>query len=370
MKRIYLDAAAGLSPNPSSLHREGVKAARGLTAARQAAAEALGAHPDEIIFTSGGTEANNLAIFGIPKGEVIVGATEHASILESARARGGVVIAPVESNGQINLAELKKLVTLKTVLVSVMYVNNEMGAVNNVKEVAKIIRHFRRTHNTVTPYLHTDACQAANYFNLKVEQLGVDLLTLNSLKLSGTPGAGILYVRRGVPLKPLIYGGGQEAGRRAGTENVPAVNALAKALTTAVGNYEKNFKKVSALREYFIGQVLKQIPEVYLNGPPEGGAPHIVNFSFSGVRGEQVVLMLDSASVAVSTGSACALPEHDDSYVIMALGKRVDEARSAVRFSFLPTTTKGELTKTIKILKNIITNLRQANNDYAANLTL
>lgn len=370
MKRIYTDSAAGLQPNPSSLHLEGVKTAEILKTARQEVAAVVGAHPDEIIFTSGGTESNNLAIFGAPAGQILVSAVEHSSVLMPAKVRGNFQIIPVDKEGRVQLEVLKNLLNKNTALVSVMYVNNELGTVQPIEEVAKIIRRFRKQHNSHLPYFHVDACQATRHFNLDVRKLGVDLLTFNGNKLAGVLGAGVLYVKRGVKLKPLLYGGGQEAGRRAGTENVPAITRLAEALTLAQKGREKESKKLSNLRQYFIKEVIKHIPAVELNGSLTDSAPYLVNFSFSDLLGEQVVLELDAKGVAASTGSACATHKYDDSYVILALNKSAERARSAVRFSFSPSITKEEVVKIIKILKTIINNLRQANHAYSANLTL
>ncbi len=370
MKRIYLDAAAGLSANASSLHQEGVKAGQVLKEAREKVASVLGAHSDEIIFTSGGTESNNLAIFGVQNGEILVSAIEHSSVLAPAKVRGNYQIIPVDGEGKANLDTLKNLLNKNTVLVSVMYVNNEIGTVQPIAEIAKIIRRFRKHHNSALPYLHVDACQATRHFNLDVRQLGVDLLTLNGSKVSGDLGAGVLYVKRGVKLKPLLYGGGQEAGRRAGTENVPAITRLAEALTKANKTRVKEFDRLTKLRTYFIKEVLKKIPDAKLNGSLADSAPQIVNFSFLGVLGEQVVLALDAKGLATSTGSACAISEHDDSYVIMALNKSVERAKCAVRFSFRPDISQRDLAKVISILKSVITNLRTNNHAYAANLTL
>lgn len=370
MKKIFLDVAAGVRANPASLHAAGVKAGRELEAARQLVAETLGAHPDEIIFTSGGTESNNLAILGLPEGEVIVSSIEHASVLAPAAARGrGVIILPVDSAGKVKIEKLAELITPQTVLVSIILANNEIGTIQSMAEIAKVVRQARRRLGTVTPYLHTDACQAARFIPLDVNKLGVDLLTLNGSKLIG-PGTGVLYRRRGIPLKPLLYGGGQEGSLRPGTENVAGISAFARALAQAQKSCLKESKRLIKLRDYFIKAVKKNIPEAELNGHLSERLPNNINFSFPGVLGEQVVLELDAKGIAVSTGSACAIPKHDDSYVIMALGKDKNHAISALRFTLSQNTTAADLNYVLKILISIITKLKKTNHDYSSQFTL
>lgn len=388
MKQIYFDTAAATPldpkvgkimaevaqknwPNPSSLHAGGVAAAKALALARQEIAAVINARPAEIIFTSGGTEANNLAVLGVPEGEIIVSAIEHSSVLAPAARRAGAVrVLPVLSNGLVNLPILKTLLNKNTVLVSIMYANNEIGTIQPIKEIAKIIRAHRAKFNTALPYFHIDACQAARFLDLNVQSLGVDLMTINGGKIYGPKGAGLLYVRKGVNLAPLIYGGGQEDGRRGGTENVPAATGLAAALRLANKLKNTESKKLIALRDYAVKKIQTEIKEAVLNGDPVLRLPNNLNFSFSGVWGEQLVLELDAVGIAASTGSACAIPKHDDSYVILALKKGREVARGAVRFTFGREIKKTDLDYLVKQLKIIIPKLRFAHHAYAADPVL
>ncbi|MBI2099991.1 MAG: aminotransferase class V-fold PLP-dependent enzyme, partial [Candidatus Vogelbacteria bacterium] len=248
-KRVYLDAAAGRG-NPSSIHAEGVLAAAKLAEARRKVAGVLACQPDEIIFTSGGTESNNLAVFGVGKGHRVFSSIEHSSILQTdLRA----TFVPVDADGLVNLKDLKKALRPETVLVSIAYANNEIGTIQPIREIAKIIRHYRKANSSKLtansfPLFHTDACQAPRYLDLNVARLGVDLMSLNGAKVGGPKGVGCLYVRRGIKLQPMLVGGGQERGLRAGTENVEGIIRFAKALEAAAKNREKESKRLSALR--------------------------------------------------------------------------------------------------------------------------
>lgn len=339
MKQIYLDYAAGRQ-NPSSLHREGVLANKKLTEARENIARVLHCQPDEIIFTASGTEANNSAIFGIKPRHMIATELEHASVLEPAKKFNTSFLENIT-----DLSLFKKALKKNTDLVSVIYAHNEIGVVNNIREVAKIIRKFRQENKTRTPFLHTDACQAARYLDLNVQKLGVDLLTLNGAKI-GVHGVGCLFVRRGIKLQPILLGGGQERGLRSGTENVAGIVKFARALEQAQKNREINSKKVSKLRDYFIGKLLK-FSGASLNGSRENRLANNVNVSFAGLLGEQLVLELDAKGVACSTGAACSLQSHD----IM----RADQ--DAVRFSLSPETKKSDLDYVLRVLPKILEKL-------------
>ncbi|MEK7650341.1 MAG: cysteine desulfurase family protein [Patescibacteria group bacterium] len=342
MKQIYLDSAAG-QDNPSSLHQEGILAARKLDQARRKVAEILHAQPDEIIFTSGGTESNNLAIFGLKPRHLITTDLEHASVLEPAKKFNASFIS--------NISELKNNLKKQTDLVSVIYAHNEIGVINNIREVAKVIRKFRLANKSRTPYLHTDACQAAKYLDLNVQKLGVDLLTLNGAKI-GVAGVGCLFVRRGIKILPVLLGGGQERGLRSGTENVAGIIKFARALELAQKNREMNNQKVSKLRDYFIVKLLK-LKNVKLNGPEitenkkEVRLANNVSVSFAGLLGEQIVLELDAKGIACSTGAACSLQTHD----------LIKTDSSAVRFSLSPETKKSDLDYVLRVLPDILKKL-------------
>lgn len=343
----YLDSRFG---NPSSLHAEGVAAARWVQTARQQAAAVLGVQPDEIIFTSGGTESNNLALTAAAGGEIVISAIEHASIKVACPM---AVLVPVDARGVIDLKKFKASLTSQTKLVSVIYANNEIGTIQPLAEIAKIIRAHRKIHQTAFPYLHTDACQATRFLELFVPRLGVDLLTLNAAKIYGPKGVGLLYVKRGVKLLPLQQGGGQEDGRRAGTENVAGIVGLATALELAASERRTQSQKLSTLRNYFIAE-LQKIPGLKINGTGPEQLPHLVNVTVPNLLAEQLVIELDARGIALSTGSACAIASHDESYVIMALGRSKKEAEQSVRFSFDRHTTKMELKYVLKMIKEVI----------------
>ncbi len=356
MKRLFLDTAAGLG-NPSSIHWEGEAARAALGRARAQAAACLGVKSNEVIFTSGGTESNNTVINSFAGGRILISAIEHASVREPALAAGAQVV-PVTPKGLLDLAQFKKLLTKETKLVSVIYASNEIGTIQPLKEISKIIKAHRQKYRTATPYFHTDACQATRFLNLKANDLGVDLMTLNAAKVFGPQGVGMLYVRRGVPLKPLLFGGGQEFGLRSGTENVPAIVAAAAALAKWQARRFAEAKKSAPLRDALI-KLLTAIPGVTLNGDVAKRLPHHVNVSVAGVSGEQLVVELDERGIAASTGSACSVRGHSESHVILALGKTKSEAQSAVRFTLNPKITLSDIGHTAREFQRIVTKLRQ-----------
>ncbi|MBI5005175.1 MAG: cysteine desulfurase [Candidatus Lloydbacteria bacterium] len=409
MKRIYLDYAAGapldarvfeaMKPyflneqgNPSAIYKEGVEAKKAVEEARAKIARAIFAHPDEIIFTSGGTESNNLAIFGIAreahaagikKPHIITSVIEHPSVLNACRAlekngEAKVDYIGVDDNGIVSLAELKKALRPETVLVSIMYANNEIGTIQPIREIAKIIRLHKKNHlvveppsqlggsttkSTKWPIFHTDACQAMNYLDVHVERLGVDLLAFNGAKIYGPKGVGALYKKRNVPLVPTFYGGGQEKGLRSGTENVPAIVGLAKALEIARSVAEKESARQTKLRDYFISKLLLDIrcPTVEhptVNGSRKWRLPNNINISFPNVESQLMVILLDAKGVAVSAKSACSSEDEGASYVVSSLGGPKWLADNSVRFSLGRETTKKEINKTIMVLREIIQKYR------------
>ncbi len=381
MKRIYLDYAS-LTPidgrvlremkkysgfiyaNPSSLHKEGVATKKAMEEGRKRIAEFLNAHADEIVFTSGGTEANGLAMEGSlwaahrsgnAKPHMITTAIEHSSIMETANMleKHGVEITrlKVNSTGLIDLNELKKAIKPSTFMVSIMTVNNEIGSVQPIREIAKIVRHAR-AHVTKSnyPLFHTDAAQGAMHTSLNVEQLGVDLMTIDSSKVYGPRGVGALFVRRGTPIEQMIFGGGQERGLRSGTENVPAIMGFARALDIAAQEREKESVRLSDLKEFFIDSLKKINPSITLNGASDSeSAPNIANVSIPGIDNEFFILQLDAKGIAVSTKSSC-LRDEDESYVLKAVGA---DSGTSVRFSFGKWTKKSDLIKTLKIIAKI-----------------
>ncbi|WP_427130685.1 cysteine desulfurase family protein [Pseudarthrobacter sp. S9] len=368
---IFLDAAAttpvrrevleamwpylsGEFGNPSSHHSLGDAAAAALAGARAATATALGCRPGEIIFTSGGTEADNLAVKGIALARraadprldrVAISAVEHPAVEESARylerVHGFAVdVIPVDSFGQVTVEALAGVLRPETALVSVMYANNEVGTVQPVARLAALARARG------IPF-HTDAVQAAGWLPLDTAALGVDALSLSGHKLGAPKGNGALFVRGRTRLEPLVHGGGQERGRRSGTENVAGAVALATALTLArtsrPGAPEDPGSRVAALRDDFIRAVLAGVPGAILTGHPTERLPSVASFCFPGTSGESVLLELERQGVICSSGSACAAGSDAPSSVLLALGIDAEVAQTAVRFSFDPTVTADEL---------------------------
>ncbi|MEK7552659.1 MAG: cysteine desulfurase family protein, partial [Patescibacteria group bacterium] len=309
-------------------------------------------------------EANNLAVFGLGLGmgdHVLTLVTEHASILEPCRtlvARGvAVTYLPVKSDGLIDLAMLKQSLRSNTALVSISYVNNEIGVIQPLREIAKIIRRFRKERSSSRPYLHLDACQAPRFLPLDVRRLGADLLTLNSAKIYGPKGVGALWRRRALKLMPLVYGGGQEWGERSGTENVPGLAGFAIALEQCVKLRRKESARLGRLRDYFIKRLLA-LPDTRLNGSSGARAPNNVNVTFVKTDSELVVLNLDARGVACSSGSACSARTTGASYVIEALGYEATTARGAVRFTLGRETTKADLDYVLRLLPSILSRAR------------
>ena len=353
-KRIYLDYAATTAKeigNPSSIHQEGVKAKKRLDDARRKTSLFFGARPEEIIFTSGGTESNNLAVFGaIDAGKhAITTVIEHSSVLECFREleKRGVKVdyLPVNSEGILELKTLKKTLRFDTALVSIGYVNSEIGTIQPIREISKILPE--------AIIFHTDASQAPLYLNCERETLGADLITIDGHKIYAPLGVGALFFRRGIKLKPLMFGGGQENGLRSGTENLSAIIGLAEALESAKKNREKELVRLTALCNFFIAEVEKEIPNVILNGDRDKRLPNIINFSFPDREAEFLALQLDAAGIAVATKSAC-LKNDRESYVIKALGGDSHRATSAIRLSLGKDTKKGDLAYTIGTLKMLL----------------
>ncbi|MEK7121955.1 MAG: cysteine desulfurase family protein, partial [Patescibacteria group bacterium] len=390
MKRIYLDHSAttcldkrvrqAMEPfwgenfgNPSALYEEGRKAKKSLDEARVSVASLINARPDEIIFTAGGTESDNLAIFGVVKAfrnqalkpHIITTKIEHHAILntvENLEKEGfETTYLNVDRNGLVDPADVKKALRPETALVSVMYANNEIGSIQPIAEIAKIIRDFRKTKSSEAAYplFHTDACQAAGYLEMDVEKLGVDLMTINGSKIYGPKGTGFLYIRSGVKLKPIIYGGGQEKGLRSGTENVAGIVGLAEAFKIAQKERKKESARLIKLRDKLAQGILKTIPKTVLNGHPKKRLPNNVNVSILGIEGESAVLYLDAYGVSVSTGSACTSLRLEPSHVIAALGRPSEYSHSSLRFTLGRKTNEKEINYVLKVLPEVVKILRE-----------
>ena len=355
--------------NPSSLHTKGQSARRAVDTARRQCAAALNSAPREILFTSGGTESDNLALFGVTEGvespHIISVKTEHEAVLEPLKKlekKGAqVTLLNVDSQGLIDLEELRAALTPQTTLVTVMWANNEIGVIQDIPAIATLIQDYKKELGRTAkqpPFLHTDACQAAGALDLSLSAAGVDLLTLNGSKIYGPKGVGLLYVRKGVPLSPQIVGGGQEHHRRSGTSNVPGIVGLAKALELANAEREIEATRLTSLRDAFIKKVNTELEGISLNGHPILRLPNNINLTVQGIEGEILLMRLDQAGIYASAGSACTAGNAEPSHVLLALGRSKQEAFGAVRFSLGKSTTAENLNKVADEFIKIVNELR------------
>ncbi len=372
--------------NPSSIHERGQEARGALDLAREQVAGFLGCPPREVIFTSCATESNNLAIKGLAeamhrctvcgiecpdKGRVphiIVSPIEHHCVMDVGKhlEKMGYEVSflPVDQYGQVSLSDVRSSIKENTVLVSVMYVNNEIGTIQPIEEIGKLLAEVNRdrlTKNLKKIYFHTDAVQAIQYLDCNVNKLGVDLLSLTAHKFYGPKGTGALYIRKGTPLTRQIDGGGQEYYLRAGTENVAGIVGLGAAIEMAAKFKTQNsgLKVIKDLRDKLIKGVLENIDGAKLTGHPEMRAPHIASFVISGVEGESVLLMLDQAGVAASSGSACTSGLLEASHVLLATGVKAEEAHGSLRFSLSKDSTQDDVDYVIYVLPEIVEKLRK-----------
>lgn len=344
--------------NPSANYLAAKAVSKDLLMARTAVAHWLGARPLEVIFTAGGTEANNLAIQGImqqyPDANVVVSAIEHESVLAPAEAYAHKIVT-VDKQGNLNLDDLKRKVDDQTVLVSVMYANNEVGTVQPLRDVAQLvkdIRDARRKQGNAFPlYLHTDACQAANYLDLHAARLGVDLMTLNGGKIYGPKQSGVLFIKSGVELHPQILGGGQERNLRSGTENVAAAIGFAEALDIAQDTRHEEARRLTDLQQYFMMQLEMQLPAVVINGSRKKRLPNNVHITLPKTDNERVLVELDEQDILAAAGSACSASDEEPSHVLKAMGVSDTDAQSSLRFTMGRTTTKTEIDQVVAALK-------------------
>jgi len=353
--------------NASSIHSIGQRARQAVDKSRDEIAKILNSSPQEIIFTSGGSESDNLALRGLIlnskfKPHFIVSKIEHHAILRTIEClvkdkKIEATYVGVNKSGQVNFREIIKAIKRETKLVSLIYVNNETGVIQPIREIGKMIEKVNRRRKKKI-YFHIDAVQAAGHLNLDVNYLHVDLLTLSAHKIYGPKGIGVLYARRGVELTPQITGGEQENGLRAGTENVAGIVGMAKALKIATSCQQSAASKIQKLRNYFEKKISKEIPNIKINGDPKNRAPHISNISFKGAEGESIILSLDLEGIAVSSGSACTSGSLEPSHVLRAMGISPLDIQSSIRFSLGKTNTKKEIEYTVEKLKKIIKRLR------------
>ncbi len=348
--------------NPGSFHTIGLESKRALANARERIAKILNCKSSELIFTSGGTESINLALKGLAfgsngkKNKIITTEIEHPAVLETCeflKKKGfEIIFVKMDRTGLIDMEDLKNKISEETLLVSIMYANNEVGTIQNIKEIGKICKEKNIK-------LHTDACQAAGYLELNVKELNLDMMTLNSSKVYGPKGIGLLYVKTGIVLEPLIHGGGQEGNKRSGTENLAGIRAFTKALEIAEEQRENETQRLSELRDYMIEEILKKIPKSILNGHPSMRLPNNINISFLDVEGEAILLYLDSMDVYASSGSACTSKTLDPSHVVVALGVPYEYAHGSIRFTLGKDTTKEDIDYVLEILPKIVKDLRK-----------
>ncbi|MBF8267390.1 MAG: cysteine desulfurase NifS [Dehalococcoidia bacterium] len=353
--------------NPSSLHTLAQESRKALDEARESVAQVLGCRTSEVIFTSGGSESDNTALKGAAfalKGSgnhVVTSSIEHHAVLHTCQfledSGFEVTYLPVDRNGLVNPDAVERAITDRTVLVSVMLVNNEIGTVQPVAEMARRVRDVAKRRGR-TIVFHTDAVQAAGFLDIDVNRLGVDMLSLSSHKLYGPKGAGVLYVRRGTPFTPQQLGGAQERQRRAGTENLPAIVGTAVALRLAAEERESNSEHCRRLRDRLIAGIQSGVERIRLNGHPSLRLPNNVSFSFEGVEGEPILLGLDFAGIAASSGSACTSGALEPSHVLLALGSSAEVAQSSLRLTLGKDNTEEEVDYVLKVLPDLVRRLR------------
>ncbi len=360
--------------NPSSIHQWGQEAMAGVEVARQKVANFLNCTSEEIVFTGSATEANNLVIQGLIKSikitaekpHIITSQTEHDAILRPCEVLeeegvAEVTYLPVNKEGFIESIDVKEAIKENTVLVSIMYANNEIGVIQPIAEIGKLIGECNQLRKAEAKiYFHTDAVQAVQYLNCNLNKLNVDSMTLSAHKIYGPKGVGALYIRRGMPVRPMILGGKQESGMRSGTTNAAGIIGLAAALKMIKNQTPgaKN-KNIQALRDKLISGILKTIPDTRLNGSETNRLPNNVNISFKGVEGEGMVIALDQEGIAVATGSACSAKNLQPSHVLLALGLSHEEAHGSLRLTLGKYTVQREIDKVLKVLPLIVARLRK-----------
>ncbi len=397
LQRDYFDHAAatpiapevleGMMPffdasysNPSSLHTSGRKANEVLSSARHRVASLLHAEDEEIIFTGSGTESDVLAIIGTARAykhygnHILVSSIEHKAVLEAVeylKNEGFIVdYIPVSPQGLISVEDCLSRITDQTILVSVMYANNEIGTIQPIKELARAIQQLKEKRKTDTaistryslhathlPLIHTDACQAAGYLSLDVIELGVDLMSLNGSKIYGPKGVGVLFKRKGIMLEPVICGGGQEYGFRSGTENLSAIVGMSLALDRVEKKKEEG-KRLRVLRDRCIVELIDAIPGIVLNGHPTKRLPNNINISIPHVEGESMVLMLDHEGIEVATGSACSSHSLSPSHVLLAIGQDPTLLHGSIRITLGESTTEEACKRLVRKLASVVERLR------------
>jgi cysteine desulfurase len=376
-KRIYLDNAAAtptdarvlkeMQPffskvygNPSSIHSEGKKAREAIEQARKTVASILKVKAEEVIFTSGGTESINLAIQGIARargeGQIIISSTEHPAVQRTCKhlEHKGFEIRtlPVDATGLVSPVDLENAIRNDTILISIIYANNEIGTVQNIKELTDIAKKYK------VPF-HTDACQAPGLININVSSLGVDLMTLNGSKIYGPKGVGVLYKNSELKLAPILRGGHQEFNLRAGTENVPAIVGFAKALELAEKEQAREVKRLTTLRNYLKERIHKVFHQAIFNGHPTQRLANNLHISFLDLDGEALVLALDNEGIAISTGAACQSSSNEQSNTLKAIKLPEEAIKGSIRVTLGKSTTKQDIQKLISILPKVVRQVKK-----------
>ena len=354
----YLNEVFG---NPSSIHSCGLEARTTIEEARNKIAALVGARAEEIVFTSGGTEADNLAIKGIALGNetkgnhIITTSVEHHAIIEAARSlekRGfEATYLPVDAYGMVDPDGVRKAITPKTILVSIIHANNEVGTIEPLAEISKITRE-------AGVYFHTDAVQTVGHIPVDVDKLGVDSLSMSAHKLYGPKGVGALYIRKGTRLATMQHGGGQERNRRSGTENTASIIGFAKAIELAGQEMAAEADRLTFLRNRLIAGILERIDHTRLNGHPQIRLPNNVNVTIDYIEGEATLLNLDLEGICISTGSACSSSDQEPSFVLLAMGLSHNQAYSSLRLTLGKWTTEAEIDRVLEVLQKVVTKLR------------
>ena len=354
----YLNEVFG---NPSSIHSCGLEARTTIEEARNKIAALVGARAEEIVFTSGGTEADNLAIKGIALGNetkgnhIITTSVEHHAIIEAARSlekRGfEATYLPVDAYGMVDPDGVRKAITPKTILVSIIHANNEVGTIEPLAEISKITRE-------AGVYFHTDAVQTVGHIPVDVDKLGVDSLSMSAHKLYGPKGVGALYIRKGTRLATMQHGGGQERNRRSGTENTASIIGFARAIELAGQEMAAEADRLTFLRNRLIAGILERIDHTRLNGHPQIRLPNNVNVTIDYIEGEATLLNLDLEGICISTGSACSSSDQEPSFVLLAMGLSHNQAYSSLRLTLGKWTTEAEIDRVLEVLQKVVTKLR------------
>lgn len=359
----YFSEAFG---NPSSLYAIAGESRNAIDEARSRVAAVLNCRTSEVVFTGGGTEADNMAIKGVPStfeelGDIIISDIEHHAVIHAAEQLESdghhVIPVPVDRYGVVDPSEVAGRLSDRDAVISIMYANNEVGAVNDIARIAQLAKQHASEHNTKV-VVHTDAVQASGKLPLDVKALGVDLLSLSAHKIHGPKGVGVLYVRRGVNLNALIAGGGQERQRRSGTENVPGIVGMGLALALAENEREHFCKHTNRLRERFISAVTERVPGIVINNHPDNSLPHIAHVSVPGLEGEPMLLGLDFKGICASSGSACSSASIEPSHVLLGMGMSLELAAGSLRFSFGKDSTQADADYAVDALAEVVDQLR------------